>query len=216
MAFFRAAMLSPTTRVLLALALIGCTWLALRFARKQNQPKARGGRISRPKIAWLFYAVFLWFFVCPLVALDPSVHPALRFTLGIFSVVMWLRGVAELYMLYVSHNWRPPYGVGHDVCCIVLVFGALAHGRVALGEMRGPADLWVLGLVGLVLVSLCVEVAYALLFFHAVEGRTTGEEGVWFADQEQARFQRINRITTALNAPLYAALALFLLKTFTA
>ncbi|RKG92031.1 hypothetical protein D7V97_41320, partial [Corallococcus sp. CA053C] len=68
-------------------------------------------------------------------------------------------------------------------------------------------DLWALALVALVLVSLGVEVAYAALFHQAVEGRTTGEDGVWFADAEQARFRRINRLTFALNVPLYAALA---------
>ncbi|RYZ46287.1 MAG: hypothetical protein EOO72_02330, partial [Myxococcaceae bacterium] len=71
-------------------------------------------------------------------------------------------------------------------------------------------DVWALALVGLVLVSLVVEVAYAALFHQAVEGRTTGEDGVWFADAEQERFRRINRLTLALNVPLYAALAVLL------
>ena len=40
-----------------------------------------------------------------------------------------------------------------------------------------------------------------------MEGRTTGDEGIWFADEEQARFRRINRLTLAFNVPLYAGLA---------
>lgn len=60
------------------------------------------------------------------------------------------------------------------------------------------------------MVSLVIEIAYAALFFHAVEGATTGEEGLWSADQEQACFRRINRLTLTFNIPLYGALAALL------
>ncbi|HEY0883188.1 MAG TPA: hypothetical protein VGD87_16750, partial [Archangium sp.] len=46
-----------------------------------------------------------------------------------------------------------------------------------------------------------VEVLYAALFFQAVAGKTTGDKGVWFASEDEARFKRINRITTAFNVP---------------
>ncbi|CAM3459652.1 hypothetical protein COSO111634_16345 [Corallococcus soli] len=187
-------MLSASTRVLLVVFLLAVASAAAFFRHRQNARGARGGRISGPKLAWLLYAVFLWFLVCPLVAMDPAVPGEARIVLGAFAVSMWLRGAAELYMLYVSRNWRPPYGVGHDLGCIAL------DGR----------DVWALALVGLVLVSLVVEVAYAALFHQAVEGRTTGEDGVWFADAEQERFRRINRLTLALNVPLYAVLAVLL------
>jgi hypothetical protein len=205
-----AAMLSPLTRVLLV-ALPGlCLVLGVLFWRAQNVRRARGGRISPPKLAWLLYAVLLWFFLCPLVALDAAVHPGLRAVLGAFAASMWVRGLAELYMLYVSKNWRPPYGIGHDVLSLLVVLGGLALTREHWSGPLAPVDAWGLALAGLVLVSLVVEVLYATLFFHAVEGRTTGEEGIWFADAEQARFERINRLTFALNVPLYAGLAALL------
>ncbi len=203
-------MLSPLTRVLLVVLLAVCVPLAVRFHRKQNARGARGGRISGPKVAWLFYAVYFWFFVCPLVALEPNVSPAPRTVLGLFAAFMWLRGLAELYMLYVAKNWKPPYGVGHDVLCILLVLGGLAWQREHLRGPLTPVDGWALALVGLVLVTLVVEVLYATLFFQAVEGATTGEDGIWFADEEQARFRRINRITLACNVPLYVALGALL------
>ena len=31
---------------------------------------------------------------------------------------------------------------------------------------------------------------------------TTGEDGVWFADQESKHFKFINRVTAIFNAPL--------------
>ncbi|RKH79174.1 hypothetical protein D7Y21_34315 [Corallococcus sp. AB045] len=204
-------MLTSSTRVFLVVALLACASAAVGFRRRQNAQGGRGGRISGPKMAWLLYAVFLWFLVCPLVAMDASMPMEARVVLGAFAVSMWLRGAAELYMLYVSRNWKPPYGVGHDLGCIALVGAGLVYtGEKWAGVLDGR-DVWSLALVGLVLVSLLVEVAYAALFHQAVEGRTTGEDGVWFADAEQERFRRINRLTLALNVPLYGALAVWLM-----
>ena len=199
-------MLSPHSRVLI-LALLGLSvLLGFLFWRRQNVQAARGGRISPPKLAWLFYAIFLWFLLCPLVALDSALHPALRLVLGSFGACMWVRGVAELYMLYVSHSWKPPYGIGHDVLCIFLVLGGLSSYQLHRTGPPSRMDVWALSLIALVLVSLFVEVMYATLFFQAVGGHTTGEDGIWFADEAQARFRRINRITLACNIPLYAGL----------
>jgi hypothetical protein len=203
-------MLSPLSRVLI-LALLGLSLLlGFLFWRKQNVQRSRGGRISPPKLAWLLYAVFLWFLLCPLVALDSVVNPYLRGVLGSFGAFMWVRGVAELYMLYVSHNWRPPYGIAHDVLCILLVLGGLSGYSLHHDGPLSHMDVWALSLIALVLVSLFIEVMYATLFFQAVEGHTVGEDGIWFADEEQARFRRINRITFACNIPLYASLGVLL------
>lgn len=207
-------MLSPLTRTLLLAALALFVLLGVLFQRRQNRQGARGGRISPPKVAWLFYAVYLWFIVCPAVALDPAVPPAARAVLGLFGASMWLRGVAELYMLYVSKSWRPPYGISHDVLCVALVLGGLAWHHAHWVGPLSRTDVWALALVALVLVSLVIEIVYAALFFRAVEGATTGEEGIWFADEEQARFRRINRLTLTCNVPLYGALAALLAMGF--
>lgn len=199
-------MLSPFARLLIPVLLSLCVILGGVFWRRQNVRTGRGGRISPPKMAWLFYAIFLWFFLCPLAALEPGLHPGLRLVLGGFGAFMWLRGAAELYMLYVSHNWRPPYGIGHDVLCLVLVAGGLGQDLLSRAGPLPPLDTWARWLLALVGVSLVIEVLYAALFFHAVEGRTTGEDGIWFADEQQLRFQRINRITLACNVPLYLGL----------
>lgn len=203
-------MLSPLTRIALGVLLGVFVLLGVLFQRRQNRQGMRGGRISPPKVAWLFYAVYFWFIVCPAVALDPTVPPPARGVLGLFGASMWVRGAAEMYMLYVSRSWRPPYGIGHDVLCIALVLGGLGWHHAHWTGPLSRADGWALALVALVLVSLVIEIVYAALFFHAVQGATTGEEGVWFADEEQARFRRINRLTFTLNVPMYGALAALL------
>lgn len=198
-------MLQPITRVALLVALAGLIALALRFYRRQKRG-ALGGGISAPKMAWLGLAVYLWFLACPLVALDDHVTPQLRWVLGAFALSMWIRGIAELYMLYVSKNWRPPYGVAHDVLCLAIVAGGLLLFPGARPFGTSFEAVWQTGFVALIFFSLCVETVYALLFFDAVKGKTTGEEGVWFAAEDEARFRRINRLTFALNVPQYGVL----------
>lgn len=200
-------MLTPLSRLLIVAAALLCGALAYRFFRKQNREGTPGGRISRPKIAWLFYAIFVWFLLSAIVALDPNVPTPVRYVVGSFAISMWLRGLVELFMLYVTHNWRPPYGIGHDVLCLLLIGGVTVSQREALSGAWPVVAYW--GFVGIVAVSLVVEVAYAALFFRVVKGATTGKQGVWFADDDP-RFDHINRITTACNTPLFLATLAFL------
>ena len=176
------------------LSAVAIVALAALCGRRQARG-GTGGAISRPKLVWLAFAVLLWFLVVHLVALDPAVQPAPRLLLAVFAAGMWLRGLAELFMLYVTRTWRPPYGVAHDVACLLWLGGGLLLWPAARAVGPGPLDPWVLLLLVLVVASLVVETLYATLFFRAVQGKTTGEDGVWFASGAEARFARINRLT---------------------
>ena len=101
-------------------------------------------------------------------------------------------------MLYVTRNWRPPIGIAHDVLCLVTTLSLMVALPLPLDSAWG---LWAPALLFMLLFSLVVEVLYAALFFTAVEGKTTGDKGIWFASEDEARFKRINRITTAFNVP---------------
>jgi hypothetical protein len=96
---------------------------------------------------------------------------------------------------------------------VALILGLLAR-QGPLPSASSPLALSVLGFVALVLVSLLVEILYAALFFRAARGNTTGQHGIWFADGHDPAFRRINRLTFALNVPLYLLLACFLLATY--
>jgi len=195
---------------LLALVLV-VSAVGVSFYLKQNRARALGGRISRAKAAWLTFAVLFWLGVCPLLAFEPSLPLRWRLVLGVFGAQFWLRGLAELWMLYVSKTWRPPYGIGHDVFSLVLVLG------MTVGFGAFPLDapnLVGLAATALVVVSLVAETYYAWVFFHLVEGRTTGDDGVWFADQEDPRFVRVNRLTAAINVPLFTGLASIVVAAF--
>ncbi len=193
-------MFGLATRVGLGASLLLCVVSALWFRGKQNRAHVMGGKISNPKVLWLFFAIWFWLFECAVLAFEPSLPLGYRIIFGVHAASMWLRGAVEMFMLYVTKNWRPPIGISHDVLCLVTVLG-LAVGYRAELTVVGPWGLFAPALVVMLLFSLVVEVLYAALFFKAIEGKTMGDKGVWFASDDDVRFKRINRITSAFNAP---------------
>jgi hypothetical protein len=180
------------------------------FARRQNRGAIMGGAISRAKQLWLTWAVYTWFVLAPLFAFLPGLRPATRGTLLVFAASMWLRGVVELVMLFVTKNWRPPMGIAHDVFTAVLLGAGLVWMVPGAPRPFAGPDGWGLALVVVLLSSMGLEIYYALAFHQAVEGRTTGDDGVWFATAHEARFRRINRVTALANVPLCAFVAALL------
>lgn len=78
--------------------------------------------MAAAKAAWLCLALLLWFFLPALLVADRRVSPGLRQPLIALIYLMLIRGVVEAWMLYVSRNWSPWYGIAHDLLCA----GALA------------------------------------------------------------------------------------------
>jgi hypothetical protein len=76
--------------------------------------------------------------------------------------------------------------------------------------LQGTLPTWTFAFMLVLLASLAVETYYAAAFFRAVEGRTTGEDGLWFADEKDPRFRRINLVTTLVNVPFFVFLFIFL------
>lgn len=181
------------------------------FHIRQNGRAKMGGAISGGKSVWLGYAIYLWFVLCPVLAFDPAVPGAQRVVLGTFGASMWLRGLAELYLLFVGHAWRPPYGMGHDGFCLALMGGEIVWLRDGLANaLASELGRWGAALLGVVCVSLVLELVYAWGFYRLVRGATTGAEGIWFASEKDARFRGLVRLTAWANVPLCAFLLCFL------
>jgi hypothetical protein len=199
-------------RAVVVVGLVGLAAFGVVFHGRQRRG-APGGPISRAKVVWLCLAMFLWMILAPVVAFDDASPAGLRAVLAPFAIAMWLRAVAETYLLYVTKSWRPPMGIAHHALCILLLAGGAALHADALASSTDavPAPRLV---VAALLASLVVEIAYAFAFFRAVHGKTTGADGVWFADQEQARFRAINAWTARGNAVLIVATAAFLARWF--
>lgn len=213
--------LEPWARAAIAASALGLGGFGLVYYRRQNhggagRARRMGGGISRAKALWLCYALFVWFFLCPILALSGAVAAPVRALLGAFAAFMWLRGVVEAVLLYGTKSWTPPMGIGHDVACVALLGGGAWWSAPALGALTSPFDLWTVGLLVAVVASLLCEVGYAWSFYRVVGQRTKGDEALWFASEEDPRFRAINRATATLNVPLYGFLAAFLLECFDA
>lgn len=186
-----------------SVALVGVFLVWFQARQKRG---AIGGQLSTAKAFWLGFAVVYWFLLCPLLAATPAIGARYQTVLFVFSANMWVRGLLELTMMYRWKNWRPPYGITHDLFSLVLVvtFWIVAPesgGGVGAWPTVGEAAVLVL------VASLVLETGYAIVFHGLVEGRTTGDDAVWFANKEDPRFRRVNAVTAACNVPLWGFVA---------
>jgi hypothetical protein len=184
-----------------------CVYLR-RFQIKQNVHKSMGGPIALSKVLWLGLCVYGWFFVPFVFVWAGPLAPPLWWTLVSFSVSMWVRGIAELLLLYKWKFWKPPMGITHDVVCFVQVFALLVWSALD-GTRFNYLDWFAFAFSVWILISLVFEVKHASSFFHAILGKTVGDDGIWFADDDP-KFQRILYWTRFGNWILIPSLVIIL------
>jgi hypothetical protein len=134
----------------------------------QNSGQALGGSIALPKLFWLAYALWFWYFLPLLIVADQRICPQIRQNYWIFWVNMALRAIAELWMMYISKNWHPYWGIGHDI------FSAILIGILGLKvESNIPLDRQVkfnLKIMGLMFLLETVFATYMLLRVASPDG----------------------------------------------
>lgn len=172
---------------LLAFQLVGFIFYFL----QNRQPKV-GGAISFIKSLWLIYAIILWMLV-PLYFFFAT-EPLLRYVFIALAISMWLRGLAEVYLCYISKSWRVAYGVGHDFFHLILVVIAFA----LVQPLQQMLPLFTLLLTALALI---VE----LLFVFWFKRNTGGPQNQIYFVSGDKKFAAINRRTTYLVVPQYIA-----------
>ena len=94
---------------------------AAAFYFVQNGGHLPGGQISPIKLAWLGCAILFWFLLPALLLLDSRMPEAAKRACAVLLVAMVLRGVVELFMMYVTGNWHPWMGISHDVFMLALM-----------------------------------------------------------------------------------------------
>jgi hypothetical protein len=118
-------------------SIAGLAGAAAAFYQFQNAAKPVGGDISLVKLLWLTYAIFLWVVLPLLLASDARSEERLRRGFAVLAALMLARGVIEGWMLYVSLNWSPWYGIAHDAACagVLLAVRAQAAARTPLDRL---------------------------------------------------------------------------------
>ena len=94
---------------------------ATAFYFLQNGGYLPGGQISPIKLAWLGFAILFWFLLPALLLLDNRMSGAARRACAVLLAGMLLRGLVELFMMYVTGNWHPWMGISHDLLMLALM-----------------------------------------------------------------------------------------------
>ncbi|PWF46114.1 hypothetical protein C7C56_016485 [Massilia glaciei] len=180
---------------------------AAAFWYLQNVAGLIGGEIAPAKLAWLCFALLFWLGLPLLIICDPRTPPRLAQAFGSLLALMAARGVVELVMLYVFHNWSPHYGIAHDLLCaaVLAYFLALAWRE---GEHRGGKLASTLSLHGIVTTLMFVPEIWFAYYMHTNFG-TMGGEAIYFVPDAE-KHRHVLNVTAGVVAALAIYLPLFL------
>ncbi|MDB9374643.1 hypothetical protein [Nodularia sphaerocarpa] len=112
-------------KLLYYLIIITLTISGTIFYNFQNSHQGLGGAIALPKVFWLGYALWFWYFLPLLIGIDSRISSKWRQLYWIAWWNMAIRAVVELGMMYFAHNWHPYYGIAHDLFSAVLILGLI-------------------------------------------------------------------------------------------
>ncbi|MGH7845950.1 MAG: hypothetical protein ACREQW_12390, partial [Candidatus Binatia bacterium] len=118
-------------------AILALTLISLWFYYRQNFAGQIGGAMSLAKLLWLDYTLLAWFVVPFFLWRSPLIEFPLRTIYGAHLLNFATRGAVELWMLYITISWLPPYGITHDLFSIGLITGLLWRRRKRLGAAYG-------------------------------------------------------------------------------
>jgi hypothetical protein len=180
---------------------------AIGFYSLQNKLGVIGGKIALPKLVWLGYSIVMWIGLPLLIVFDPRVTLYLRYIFGFLFLSMALRGLVELWMLYVPKNWSPLYGIAHDWFCMIgiLFFTLLCWYN---GEIQAS----------FLSITLTVHAAVSMLLFipeiHFAKYMhqyfyTKGGDAIYFVPDEP-KHKQILRITTGVDLFLTIYIPIFI------
>jgi hypothetical protein len=182
--------------LLLAIATLGLT--SVLFYYRQNFSGQIGGKMSVAKLLWLDYAISAWLLVPFFLWRSPLIAPTLRWIYGAHLATFAVRGAVELWMLYITVSWIPPYGITHDLMAITLITSLLWCGRNEINQLNDVTNRTAKWFLSSIRVGLVCEIIFAWLFYRTTEGRV----GIYFASPEPV-FATINDLTWMAVLLLY-------------
>ncbi|GAB4015410.1 MAG: hypothetical protein Fur0010_14420 [Bdellovibrio sp.] len=182
--------------------------VGLFFYWKHNKNPKLGGAISLSKALWLIYAIYTWFIFIPYLVFAHNLPPFVTVVWKVFWFWMVFRGIVEIYMMYVSKNWSPIYGISHDLSCLIILIAGTIYYLPSYAQLPSVLVAFHYSLI----LSLALETYYAYSFFQIVKEKTKGEHAIWFASKDDPRFKKLVFITGLMNWPLYAVLILYHIK----
>ncbi|CAN5588393.1 hypothetical protein BH23THE1_BH23THE1_35740 [soil metagenome] len=183
------------------------TFLGLAYYRLQKDANRIGGTISMAKAFWLTFALFNYLGLSLFLLIYMPSDTLGYFGLLVFVILILLRTVIQIIMMFGLLNWRPPYGIFSNILITIVLIVFLVM-EVSVREFDSVQHFIIpLFIVKLMAMLLC-DSYYAFVFYKIVGNATTGEQAVWFATDEDDRFEFINRLTYQLNILFIFVLAI--------
>jgi hypothetical protein len=191
-----------------AISTVGVTiGAALVFCAVQNYGGIVGGAISLPKALWLGLAILFWFVLPFLIVLDRRTPAFWNATFLMLLVLMAVRGVAELPMMYWLKNWRPIYGIAHDVLCIGSLSVAVAVHAWKRDRIDSPQSR-LFQVHGIATATLFIPEIYFAWYMYT-NFSTTGRSAIYFVPSDP-RYAVVLTVTTVVDCLASAYLIYFL------
>lgn len=164
-----------------------------------------GGEIAYSKSLWLMYCLYSWF-ILPIYFLLHPTDSKFNLVYALFGLSFWLRGIAEMLMLYKFKNWKPIYGISHNIFSFLLL-------GILFIYFRSHIFFWEKLHLFALLLSLCFETYFAFFFKKYIGTKTEGEEAIWFANANDPLFAFNLKVTRLAVILLYSEsfLVLFVL-----
>lgn len=176
------------------------------FYQGQNTSNRIGGAMAPQKLAWLYYAVVLWVVLPLAIALDRRVARRVRQAFGALFILMTIRGVVELWMLYVLLNWSPWYGIAHDLLRAAALGALAASALRTLDRSSAPNSLMMVHLL-VTSAAFIPEIYFA--HYMTLHFDTAGSGAIYFVPDEE-RYQDVLAWTTRAVVLLSVYLPIFL------
>jgi len=168
----------------LAIGILLATSLA--FMAMQNSTHAVGGHISLPKALWLDWTLTTFYVVPFFFWRNSALSPAIRSLFGLLLLSFFLRGIAELVVIYATHDWRCLYGISHNALTLALA----ATLYFLLPSKLSATDRRFLGFLLIYIATLVFETINAWQFSLLANPAN----GVYFA-ADTPHFAFVNRLT---------------------
>jgi hypothetical protein len=177
------------------------------FRLLQNQFGVIGGVISLPKLVWLGLALLFWLALPVLIVADVRTPPKIRRAFAWLLALMGARAAIEFVMLYITKNWSPLYGMGHDVICLCALIVCLSRAWLAGEPGSGPVAR-TLFVHGIVTSLMFIPEIWFAWYMHA-NFNTQGGQAIYFVPDTELHRQ-VLRVTSWVVLALIAYLPLFL------
>ncbi len=199
--------------ITLIIAILVFCFMGFYFYKTQNQNKLIGGAISIPKVIWLFFALFQYYFFSVflfLLCFGTYLTPVITIAITLF----FLRLVTQIIFMYILKKWKPPIGISFNLLSFCIILSFLIY------YMSGNILVWTawdrISFLYLILVlgMLIADSHYAWQFYKIVGNKTIGPDAIWFASAEDPIYKNLNQTTALLNICFIAYFAVILILLF--